>query len=319
MEFLVNDLSIHKQFDNLNIFRDSLARVMEMRKVARQFGRELYCHRTLLCSNPKPDMSLQLAILSLSSKDEIRAAMSWLTKNGPFWDDLRRHSDDDYLECCNEIVTETSIGEAAFRNLHGSNCGLISFTPSDWCYSPVTVVWRQNDVEENSKTNVENWWSVEELKKSLNQAPAPISSWSELREFSGTRFDNLRISQSCFAHLDGVPFARSSADRILFLLNILDELVGNTDQKGVRTTKGHYLYREYFIGKRALFSDSSDTEKNMFHQKLMFAHPDKPEQKIFCPWHGKESHSTLRIHFSWPIQTGNPVYVVYVGPKITKR
>lgn len=319
MEFLVNDLSIHKQFDDLHVFRDSLARVMEMRKVARHFGRELYCHRTLLCTKPKPDVSLQQAIFSLFSNNERRAVMSWLTRNGPFWDDVRRHRDDDYLECRSEVVTETAIGEAAFRNLHGSSCGVISFKPSDWCYSPVTVIWRQNDEEEISETSIGNWWSVEELKQSLDQADIPIGSWSELREISVTRFKFLRISETCFAYLEGVPFAKSSAERVLFLLKVLDELVGNTDQFGARTAKGRYIYREYFMGKRALFSDASNTEKNKFRQQLMFAHPDYPEQKIFCPWHGKESHLTLRIHFSWPKKTGDPVYVVYVGPKITKR
>ena len=28
---------------------------------------------------------------------------------------------------------------------------------------------------------------------------------------------------------------------------------------------------------------------------------------------------TLRLHFSWPIEAGKPVYIVYAGPKITKR
>ena len=28
---------------------------------------------------------------------------------------------------------------------------------------------------------------------------------------------------------------------------------------------------------------------------------------------------TLRLHFSWPIRSGKPVYIVYAGPKITRR
>ena len=322
MELLINDLSIHEQFHNLSVFRQSLTRVMKMRKVARHFGRELYCHRMLLYTKPKLGVTLQQAISSFPSKDEVRAVMSWLTKYGPFWDDLRLHSEEDYWECCNEIVTDTAIGEAAFRNLHGSHCGLISLTPSNWCYSPVAVIRRQNDEEAFSEqSNIENWWSVEELKKSLEQAPTPISSWSELREISVTRFNFLRISETCFSHLDGVPFVKSSADRVLFLLDVLNEFAGSFDQQGKRTAKGHQIYREFFTGKgkEALFSDSSETERNKFRKLLMFANPDFPEQSIFCPWHGKESRSLLRIHFSWPIQAGNPVYVVYVGPKITKR
>ena len=43
-------------------------------------------------------------------------------------------------------------------------------------------------------------------------------------------------------------------------------------------------------------------------------------RKLFCPWHGKVSTRTLRIHFSpGQIRASDPLYVVYVGPKLTKR
>ena len=28
---------------------------------------------------------------------------------------------------------------------------------------------------------------------------------------------------------------------------------------------------------------------------------------------------TFRIHFSWPMTNSDPVYVLYVGPKLTKK
>ena len=68
-----------------------------------------------------------------------------------------------------------------------------------------------------------------------------------------------------------------------------------------------------------LFSDSSDSEKRDFRQGLTFAHPEDPARSMFCPWHGKVRHPTLRVHFSWPVRVGKPVHIVYAGPKITKR
>ncbi|MCY3818840.1 MAG: hypothetical protein OXH52_05670 [Gammaproteobacteria bacterium] len=44
-----------------------------------------------------------------------------------------------------------------------------------------------------------------------------------------------------------------------------------------------------------------------------------PMASLFCPWHGKVSRLTLRLHFSWPVEAGRPIYVVYAGPKITSR
>ena len=51
-----------------------------------------------------------------------------MTKSGPFWDDLRNHGADDWLECKGKLVTDTAVGEAAFRTLHDSGCGLVSVT-----------------------------------------------------------------------------------------------------------------------------------------------------------------------------------------------
>ena len=72
-------------------------------------------------------------------------------------------------------------------------------------------------------------------------------------------------------------------------------------------------------GEEASFSDSSDSEKRGFRARLTFPHPDKPGESMFCTWHGKVRHMMLRLHFSWPVRADEPVYVVYAGPKLTKR
>ena len=41
--------------------------------------------------------------------------------------------------------------------------------------------------------------------------------------------------------------------------------------------------------------------------------------KLFCPWHGKVKSPQYRIHFSWPTTATTPIYIVYVGPKLTKK
>ena len=133
------------------------------------------------------------------------------------------------------------------------------------------------------------------------------------------RFTSLTITEDCFAPLASLPFAKSAADRLLALLSVLDRLACAFDDKGARNAEGRHIYTDYFTGDRALFSDSSDTEKRKSRDELTFPHPENPITSLFCPWHGKVSHMTLRLHFSWPIVAGKPVYVVYAGPKITKR
>lgn len=320
MELLANDLSVHEQFHDLPSFRDALSRLMTMRGVAKRFGRDIHCNRALLVSTPIRRISMQQAIGNLAVESERRAAMIWLTRAGPFWEDVRQHGDDDWLECGGDIVTDTAVGEAAFRSLHGVDSGLVSFSPSDWNYAPVDVTWcRAAEGLDDRVSALENWWSAADLEEALRDKALPIGSWDVLREVSVNRFERLTFSEDCFAPLAGVPFARSAANRFLILLDVLDRFSSAFGAFGARTDEGHRIYRDYFSGDRALFSDSSDAEKHAFRDELGFTHPDDPSSTLFCPWHGKVSHLTLSLHFSWPVEADRPVYVVYAGPKITRR
>ena len=251
--------------------------------------------------------------------------MSWLTKGGPFWDALRRHSPCDYMECRGEIVTDSAVGEAAFRVLDDTACWLVSITPSNWDFSPVEVVWRREDkgLDDRSAT-LENWRDANSLENGLRAAQPPFQSWDDLRKTStGGRFARLIFADDCFEPLSGHrhPFNKSSAERVQSQLWILDQLAGAFDKSGTRTREGHEIHRKHFEGDRAWFSDSSDKEKSNFAKELTFPHPGRPEETLFCPWHGKVNYTgfPLRLHHSWPVKAGEPVYVVYVGPKITRR
>ncbi len=320
MDLLANDLSVHQQFRDLAGFRDALSRLMALRLTARRFGREVQCHRTFITMTPIPGMPMQQAVGNLGVESERRAVMTWLTRLGPFWDDVRRHGADDWLECGGEVVTDTAAGEAAFRILQGVECGLVSLSPSEWCYSPCAVTWvREAEGLVDRTSEVENWWFKETLEQALRHRARPLGSWEDLREASINRFANLVFAEDCFAPLAGVPFAKSAADRFAVLLGFLDRFAGAFEDDEARSAEGQRIYQNYFTGERALFSDSSDTEKHQFRRELTFAHPEDPVASLFCPWHGKVSHLTLRLHFSWPVEAGKPVYVVYAGPKITKR
>ena len=242
--------------------------------------------------------------------------MSWLTKTGPFWDDLRRHGGDDYLECRGDVVTDSAVGEAAFRTLHDVECGLASVTPSDWDLSPVEVAWIRDEGIDDRYAVLKNWRDAETIQREM--PPATVSSWREVEQASADRFECLTFSGDCFTPLDDVPFAQGSADRVLVLLGILNRLALSYDSSGKRTAEGHRLYQDHFTGDRAAFSDSSDTEKETrrFRNKLTFPHPERKGETLFCPWHGKVSLNTLRLHF---VGFREPVYVVYVGPKLTKQ
>lgn len=318
MDFLVNDLSIHGQFRDIESFRNAFARLMEISRVAERFNHDFYFNRLIVDAKPIPGVNMR-QVIGRFSKNEQRIAMSRLTRGGPFWDDFRKHGGDDWMEGGEgEIVTDSAIGEAAFRTLHGVSTDLVSVRPSDWDYSPVGVVWRREGLQDEN-VDVKNWRDAIDLENKLRSVPSSVFSWSDLRNVLRKRYERLVFADDCLDPLEGMPFSKSSADRIIFLLSILDRLASAFDDAGIRTSEGNRVYQQYFTGDNALFSDSSDTEKRNFKGKLTFPHPDNPKKSLFCPWHGKERSNTIRLHFSWPIRAGKPVYVVYVGPKITKK
>ena len=267
MELLANDLSVHEQFHDKTTFYDALSRLMTMRCVAQHFALDIYCHRGFLNAKPMPGVSMQQAIGSLSDRNTRRATMVWLTCAGPFWDDVhvRQHDVNDWLECRGKIVTDSAIGEAGFRTLHGVNCGLVSVSPSAWNFAAVKMIWCRGSQElDNQSAALENWWDPEELENGLRNTAPLIRSWRDLYESSTSRFQDLTFAENCFMPLKGIPFARSASDRFFQLLSILDQFARAFNVHGTRTPEGHQIYRDYFTGDNALFSDSSDSEKHKF-------------------------------------------------------
>ncbi len=317
MDLLVNDLSLHGQFSNLDSFRVSLGQVMKIREIARRNGRAVYCHRNLVNGQVTAQARMPAAVKSMPL-DAQRAIMGWLSQQGPFWDDDRQHDGGDWYECCAELVTDTALAEAAHCVLNGIDRGLVSLAPSNFTYDPVEVD-RVVDDETRQPVSVRNHWDPATVEAFFVTAPANLTSWTALANLSIARFTTLTISDDAFEPLRGQPFKPSVAEKILKLLNVLHQLRQSFDERGLRTADGHAVYQRHFTGERAWFSDSSDTEKQDFANDLTFRHPHDSEATLFCTWHGKVKSPQYRIHFSWPVTATTPVYIVYVGPKITKR
>ena len=317
MDLLFNDLSIDGQFPNVAAFRASIGRVMAMRQIARQrHGRDLQCHPNVAHASVTGDLSMQEAVGGLGGEME-KALMQWLARSISDWGDYRRHGEDDYLECKGEVVTDTAVGEAAYRIFHGTGCGLVSMDPSSWLFSPLSVEWYES--ESSRSADVPNYWEVDGLTVALDAEPASLGSWAELEMKAKRRCPDLMFSPRCFEPLRGHPFGTSAAQALLSRLIVLQDLKTAFDEHGQRTAKGEEILASYFAGAKAWFSDSSNREKAAFRRGLTFPHPDKAGETLDCTWHGKVKTPQLRIHFSWPVAFSEPLYVVYVGPKITKR
>ena len=311
MDLILNDLSIHQQFHDLTLFRQAIHRLMGLRQIALGFRRDLYCHRGTVNRLINPTTSVFQGLQSFSREQKL-ALLVWLGRQGPFWEDALEHDPNEVFECQDDIVTDTGVGEAAYRNTIGMDCRMVSLVPSVWDYAPIVVKWLADSTTE---IQVHNYWDSPELEAALKLAESPIETWEQLETASRLRFDRLVFVSDSFHDLYGRPFAPGAAQRILTRLETLNRLMCEVDESGHWTPEGQRLYENHFTGERARFSDSSETEKHTFRQKLTFRDPDG--NPLFCPWHGKVNHPPFRIHFSWPILPGGRLYIVYLGWKIT--
>ena len=195
---------------------------------------------------------------------------------------------------------------------------MVSLIPSSWEDTPLSILWRRTGGDDRA-IKIANHIDVEGLEVALRSAPPPIASWGQLATVSHARFSSLSFSPTAFDPLRGLPLAPGAAQRIVERLEVLERLKCCFDQRGERTPEGHRLYQEHFTGDKAWFSDSSDAEKNEFQAEMTFKHPEIEGETLFCTMHGKVKTPQIRFHFSWPVRADAPLYVVYVGPKITKR
>ena len=312
MELLLNDLSVHGQFSSIPDFREAVHRIMRLRQAVSEQRRQLYVRRDIL-NRPAVAMESMQNALQRLSRDEKRAILGWIDKNGPFW--VAAQNPNLWLWHGDEIVTDTAVGEAAHYIMQGEDRWLVSFIPSDWGYSPVQVMMGSN--ADAIAGEVPNYWQYPELEAALQQAEPPIMSWEQLSMFARAKFQRLTFANDYSSNMEKHPFAPGAKERIISLLDVLNRLMGEVDSVGLRTSEGHRIYQDHFTGDRAWFSDSSDTEKNDFNRELTFRHPDETGRELFCPWHGKVNNPPFRIHFAWPERPGEALYVTYVGWKIT--
>lgn len=317
MEFFLNELSLHNQFADRSAFLSSLEVVLQCRKEINHYRYRLYCGKESLSNRIVYEgISFTQAIVTSSNTNLKQIVMSWISKEGPFWDDdSREHTSDDYLEYEGEpIFTDSSLGEAAFRIMKGKKCYSISFWPSNFEFTPIHAWYKNN---ETHQVKIPNFWDFSTLQPYLKTQQAPPQSWPNLLTRFKTDFPHLTFLDSLMYGLEGVPFNSVIADSALKLLSILNELKVCFDEQGNRTERGHEIIQSFFHGDNALFSDESNSNKVAFGKELTFKNPNG--EPLFCPYHGKIRHGVFRIHFSWPIRHKELLYIAYIGPKITKH
>lgn len=315
MKFYTNELSLEKQFNSIEEFTKALSKIMKARGLIKSFGYTLNCSRSI-SNQPVIEGQSFHQVLQKLSKSQKLAVLTWTSKDGPFWEEERNHCEDDYIECNDDIITGTSIAEASTDIKQDNPASLVSFENSSWPTPNVVTQW--HDDEKISEILVPNYDDLSKLEKLTSELEAPLRSWSDLENECRRRFHEILISEDAFSPIKATPFSKYVSERVIFLLSILEKLSKCNDENGDRNEEGHEIYQNFFTGDKALFSDSSDGEKEKFKKELTFSDPKNPSESLFCPLHAKIKSPQIRIHFN-SISSNERTCITYVGPKITKN
>lgn len=311
MDLILNEISAEGQFFNPSELREAIRKVMVMRSAARKSKVEVYCHRNVSNVLVASGESLRAKLQQVLPRNEKRAVFRWLDKGGPF---SSQHDSDEWYEHNGDIVTDTGLAEAAYQVESETDWRMLSFAPSNWERSPLAVTHRKSD-NTSVSVDIPNYWSMSALKPDLKQAfiaaVKKLKTWKAFEEICRSRFTSLHFAADSFHPLNGQPFVPGVADRIRERLDVLNCIQASG---GRGSTEGRRLYDKHFIGDSAWFSDSSDSEKREYKNELTFV---VDGEFTLCGWHGKINTPPYRIHFNWPVSSGDALHIVYVGWKIT--
>lgn len=319
MRFYVNDLSVDAGFPDHAAFETAILGLLQTRQ-KQHLRRRLICSRQFCSRLAYGDVPIMRAAQRLG-RDERALLLGWITNSGPFLDDDRQEEELDLFSFEGVDVTDQGLGEAARRLKHGFDARTYSFLGNvkhEFDKTPLSVIHGLEE-EPFHEFVINNDWTIAQLVEAAQNLPGEPKSWTELLELCVDQYDGLLFGEQILDTLARHPYQPYLAERILRLLGILQEIVQHMDCDGNLDEVGRELRQTYFVGRRALFSDESVTNKRTFRGQMTFVDPGDSSELITCFWHGKISTPTFRIHFEWPARAGEKLKVPYIGPKISKK
>jgi hypothetical protein len=313
--FLFNDASLHGQFASGTQLFEAFGLIFRIRNEVQRSGFRLEVNRRITERPAITGQTLRQVIGKAGNPENKRRILSWLDKDGPFWDDPPIHSGSEYFECDGEVVTDTALAEACNLMALSTESAVVSLTPSKFSQNLIEILWRGR-VDGDRSWQILNFFSEPLLVRYLNGIAKPPASWSQVLDWTKVNCPTLLLSPDILSQLP-TTFFSSAAQRALVLFKALDE-INSALQQG-KTGKFDELRRLWMQGDKARMTDSSDGEKDDFATEMNFKHP-VTRRVVACTWHAKIKTPQFRIHFEWPKQNEqDALFIGYFGPKLTKR
>lgn len=319
MQWIVNELSIDGNFRSVEEFLEEFMRLILIRKNNSIISEGLLCSRQIGNQPVVGGIPFRHAVMQHASRDTKSLILNWINKKGPYWDDDRASNDDDYFEHNGFDVTDLGLGECSRRILLNKDSTTVSLlSPNSSFKCDVLEIVQGLPQAPIAVISINNITDIATLQACAERERERPKNWADAIDFLKARFDRLAISSEVLRVLQPHPFSSYVVERLEELLGVLQHLMESRDDRGKYTKETYELIAKHFSGKKAWFTDESDTNKNKFEDQLTFKDPLDPDKTIFCPFHGKIKTPQFRIHFLLPETEDKLIRVAYIGPKITK-
>ena len=322
MKCYLNELSLSGQFNSPELFIEHLKKILSIKDKYSNFFKNFYCPRGLPEAKVSGESSFRDAVVATRDKNFVRKVILWLDRHGPFVDSENIDPEHPFIHEMNGMdITGTSLATVTELTHFRDTVSVYSFDASepDFSYSPLIMQYYYNDII--NSVEVENIWDVNDLEKIAEKYEQESfvypDSWDGFLKYVTEKFPFVRFSTNAIEILNKQQFNIVACERGIFLTSILNEFVESRNADGTYSERTNVILKNYFSGSRALFTDESSTNKDVFKSDMTFTIDGT---KVLCSWHGKISFRVFRMHFNYPIKNSDKVIdVVYFGPKLTKH
>lgn len=316
MTWILNDLSIQNNFSTIDEFIEKFEAFLNCFASNPILKNSLLCSRQIGSVSVVNGMTFSEIVIKSVPRDLRSRILSWVNKHGPFWDDSRDTTTDDYLEYQGGEVTDKGLGECARRHAQRMDATSYSFT-GQFDVTPIVIDRLTED--ELVQVGVKNIWSLDKLKKDAVEIQPTPTSWKMLYDNLNIKYQRLRFSEQILEQLAPLPFTVTVCDRLDELCRVLEEYLNSRDADGRHTQTSEEIIQNHFHGDKAWFTDETESDKHKFKYELTFNNQRTSENELFT-FHGKVKTPQVRMYFEWPIKPEQQeIHIVYVGPKITKK
>lgn len=315
-QWILNELSLSGQFKSPQQFAEVFQSLVAARQKSELLRTLLRCTSAALDRYVCDQVTLKSAIDTVGGQLKTES-IRWLANQGPFWTSDEVAVQENLFFHGNIDVTLTGLGEACRRRLTNGDAECVSFRNATPSFDQDPLILTHGLLEDPiGQLSIPNWTDIEALLASCAQQPLPPTTWEACLASLAEMFPNVWFAPDLLEFLDGEPFVLYVHERAVALLRVLVEMTETRLTDGSWSDRGKELYELHFTGDKAWFTDESDANKTKFKEALSFH--DRSGVKQLCAFHGKIKTPQYRIHFPWPPKKGEPLEIVYIGPKLTK-